>query len=301
MSTIRKIQLSDKKEVLNISSQIWEGDDYVANVFDKWVNSKNGLFVGYWEDERLIGFGRMRYLTPVDIWLEALRKDPKTKLSGIGYKIAKFYMQQLKGRKVRSIRFSTYFGNIASIKLNKKLGFKKVLTLSLKELDISKYVLKPNTLNVIQDVDNQQLYEFMINSAYLRETKNFIGIGWIIHEFNKTKLNEFILNKQYAVYMEDDNIKGAILFSEIEYKKIFWISFIEAGSYQIFCELLDFVMNKALQTKCSKIQILAPDITKLMTNIDSAGFRSWEQNNDVFVYELPKEVISKISGSKIDS
>ena len=77
---IREIKLSDKKEVLRISSQIWEGDDYVNNVFDEWVTDDDGLFTGYWENEKLIGFGRMRFLTPVDIWLEALRKDPQTNL-----------------------------------------------------------------------------------------------------------------------------------------------------------------------------------------------------------------------------
>ena len=106
---IREIKLSDKKEVLRISSQIWEGDDYVNNVFDEWVTGDDGLFTGYWENEKLIGFGRMRFLTPTDIWLEALRKDPQTNLRGVGNKIAKYYMEQLKGKKINSIRFSTYF------------------------------------------------------------------------------------------------------------------------------------------------------------------------------------------------
>ena len=97
---IREIKLSDKKEVLRISSQIWEGDDYVNNVFDEWVTGDDGLFTGYWENEKLIGFGRMRFLTPTDIWLEALRKDPQTNLRGVGNKIAKYYMEQLKGKKI---------------------------------------------------------------------------------------------------------------------------------------------------------------------------------------------------------
>jgi ribosomal protein S18 acetylase RimI-like enzyme len=150
---IRELKLSDKKEVLRISSQIWEGDDYVGNVFEEWVKADDGLFTGYWEDEKLIGFGRMRFLTTTDIWLEALRKDPQSKIRGVGYKIAQYYMDQLKGRRIDSMRFSTYYNNTASIKLNEKLGFKKKLTLSLKELEISNNQIKPISLAINNNIN----------------------------------------------------------------------------------------------------------------------------------------------------
>lgn len=296
MSIIRKIKLTDKKDVLKISSQIWEGDDYVANVFDKWVKTEDGLFAGYWENDKLIGFGRMQYLSPVDVWLEALRKDPKTELSGVGYKIAKFYMQQLHGKHIRSVRFSTYFGNTASIKLNENLGFRKVLTLSLKELDISKHDEKIISENITQTVDTTKLYHFLLNSEYLKATMNFIGKGWVVHEFSKAILEDCISKKQFAVFKENDQVKGAVLFSEVAYKNTFWISLFEAETDAMFNEMLDFAVNKALQKKCTNIQILVPDDKELISRIDSSGFISWERDNDFLVYDLPKEIIDNITG-----
>ena len=293
---IREIIYSDKNEVLKISSQIWDGDDYVENVFDEWIRDDDGLFTGYWEDEKLIGFGRMRFLTPTDIWLEALRKDPKTNVKGVGNKIAEYYMEQLKGKRINSIRFSTYFGNITSIKLNEKLGFKKILTLSLKELEISKQLIKPINNLIKKDFDLKVLDQYIMNSSYLKKTNHFIGKGWVVHRHSHRLIKEFHANKQFAVYSENGETKGAILFSEVEYNSVFWISFIEAENEEIYQALMNIVTTRALKSNCKKIQLLVPDISEIMCFIDSSGFKSWEQNNDFLLYEMPKLLIKKVTG-----
>jgi len=292
---IRKIELSDKKEILRISSQIWEGDDYVSNVFDEWVRAVDGLFTGYWEDEKLIGFGRMRFLTPTDIWLEALRKDPQTNVKGVGYKIAKYYIEHLKGKRIRSVRFSTYFGNKASIKLNEKLGFKRILKLSLKELEISNYQVKKINKAITDDIDFEKLNRYIFNSTYLKGTKNFIGKGWVVHHYSKKLLEKFYSEKQYAIFIENKEIKGAIVFSNVNYNDVLWISFIEADNKRIYNDLLSYVVKKALENNLEKIQLLVPDIANLMKYIDLSGFKSWEQNNDFLLYEMPENLIRQIT------
>ncbi len=293
---IREIKPSDKKEVLQISSQIWEGDDYVNNVFDKWVTGDDGFFTGYWENEKLIGFGRMRFLTPTNIWLEALRKDPQTDIKGVGYKIAQYYMEQLKSKRIESIRFSTYFGNIASIKLNEKLDFNKILTLSLKELDISNHQIKPISKAIQKDIDITLLNQYVINSSYLKGTNNLIGKGWVVHQYTSELLEEYHAKKQYAIYSENGETKGAILFTKVEYRGVFWISLIEAEDERIYHELMSCAINKALENNCKKIQLLVPNISKLMDFINLCGFKSWEQNNDFLLYEMPKHLIKQITG-----
>lgn len=301
MTLIRKLQLADKHDVLHISSQIWDGDDYIANVFDDWVKGEKGIFAGYWENDGLVGFGRMRFLSSTDIWLEALRKDPNTNITGVGYKIAQYYMKQLKGKKVSSVRFSTYFGNIKSIKLNQKLGFNKILTLSLKEIELYKLQTKPIDMAISQDISLQKINQYIVNSPYLNGTRNFIGKGWVVHKYSKKILEGFITKNQFAVYIKNNRIKGSILFSKVDYKDIFWISFLEADNGTIYKELLNFAIIQAIKNKCNKIQILVPANVKLMKIINAIGFTSWEQNNDFLLFELPQKVISEVTGVKNDT
>jgi hypothetical protein len=295
---IREIRHSDKEDVLRISSQIWEGDDYVINVFDRWVTSNAGIFAGYWDAGKLIGFGRMRFLTPTDIWLEALRKDPQTKIKGIGYKISKYYMDKLKGKEINSIRFSTYFDNTASITLNEKLGFIKILTLSMKEFEISSNQVKTIDNSIITDIDLSELDKYIKNSNYLFKTKGFISKGWIIRQYSKELINDYFTKNRYVVYKIHNEIKGAMLISDVEYQDIYWLSFIEAENKKIFNELIKYAENEAITNNFRSIQLLVPDIKKLKQYVDCYGFKSWEQNDDFLVYELPRTEINQITGRK---
>ncbi len=293
----RAIKSSDKADVLKISSKIWDGDDYISGIFDEWVKADDGLFAGYWVNDKLIGFGRMRFLTPSDIWLEALRKDPQTKIKGVGNKIAQYYIEQLKGKNIQSVRFSTYFDNLTSIKLNEKLGFEKFLTLSLKELDISDCYNKPVCNNIKNNVELDSLHQFIIKSDYLQRTKNFISKGWVAHQYTKELIEGFYSANNYAVYIEDEEIKGSILFCNAGYKDVFWISFLEAKINSIYKELLEIAINKALKAKCNRIQLLVPEIANLKDFVDLSGFESWEQENDFLLYEMPEHLIKQITGT----
>jgi hypothetical protein len=59
---LRKAVATDKERIADISSQIWEGDDYVASVFDDWLADPHGEVVVATLDGVLIAFARRTYL-----------------------------------------------------------------------------------------------------------------------------------------------------------------------------------------------------------------------------------------------
>ena len=42
MLKVRKIKPPDKARAIEITKNIWDGDDYIYRVFDKWVKDKEG-------------------------------------------------------------------------------------------------------------------------------------------------------------------------------------------------------------------------------------------------------------------
>ncbi len=293
LKMIKEISLSDKQRVLEISANIWEGDDYISQVFDDWVND-DGLFVGLWEDNILVGFGKLSYLTPTDIWLEGLRKDEKSGVKQVGEKLSEYYYNHLQGRKIDSIRFSTYFGNLASIKLNQKFGFQKILTLSLKTKTISSK--KSIQSEVYSHYDLENVKRYIEKSSYLKGTKGFIGKGWVVQKFSENLLQEFHRADKILVKQESGIIKGCAIWSVEHYQNIIWISFLEADSQHILQELLTAVNNIGYDQKKEEMQILVPD-GKLLDFCNKQGFSSWEQDHDFLLFELPKTLILKITGS----
>ena len=71
-----------------LSSRIWEGRDYLPRVFDAWLADGDGEFDAVLLDGRVVGCGKLTFFTPVDAWLEGLRKDPSVPEKGLGRALA---------------------------------------------------------------------------------------------------------------------------------------------------------------------------------------------------------------------
>ena len=283
--------------MIEIASKIWEGDDYISFVFDEWVNDLDGNFSGLWENDKLVGFGRLKFLTSTDIWLEGLRKDPDSDAKGVGEKLSRYYYNYLQGKKITSIRFSTYFDNIASIKLNEKSGFKKVLTLSLKSLELSKTEMKISA-KITTKIDFHSVKNFVEKSSYLQKSNYFIGKGWVAYKYSEKLLKEFYDDGNIVAWMEDEIIKGAGIWAKVNYPDVFWISFLEADNFEIFTGLKDYFNSVGRKMGKERLEILIPD-TKLKEFCNRAGFKSWEQENDFMLYELPQELINRITSGRM--
>jgi hypothetical protein len=290
---IRRITEKDRIRVIEIASKIWEGDDYISFVFDEWVNDPDGNFAGLWENNKLVGFGRLKFLTSTDVWLEGLRKDPDSDAKGVGEKLSQYYYNYLQGKKITSIRFSTYFDNIASIKLNEKSGFKKVLTLSLKSLDLTK-TERNFSIKITSDINFKSIKHFVENSSYLQKSNYFIGKGWVTHKYSEKLLRKFFDDGNIVVWLEDGIIKGAGIWSKVNYPDVFWISFLEADNFEIFSGLKDYFNSVGRKMGKERLEIFIPD-NKLKEFCNRAGFESWEQENDFMLYELPQKLINRIT------
>jgi hypothetical protein len=289
MTVIKQISPIDKQRVLQISARIWEGDDYVANVFDEWI-SDDGLFAGLWEDEILVGFGKLTWLSPTDVWLEGLRKDETANVIGVGEKLSQYYINYLKGKKIDSIRFSTYFNNLASIKLNEKLGFVKILELSLKNRSV-KETQRNHKNAVSQDIEFTELVKFVQDSEYLKAMKNNLCCGWVVHKYDENFLSDAYQKGRYVIIKEGKKISSCVIWSDVHYDNVFWISFWQTNLPEHYFLINDYLNELAWQAGKKEIQMVVPDcrLLKICTNL---GFGSWEQEHDFYLYELPRNLIN---------
>ncbi len=127
---------ADRPAMMDISSRIWEGRDYLPYVFDDWMADPGGIFVAVTLDGRLVGCAKLTFLTPTDVWLEGLRKDPLVKEPGLGEAVSRDFLLILAARPgITSLRFSTGVRNLASIALHERMGYRRFLTLSHKSLE----------------------------------------------------------------------------------------------------------------------------------------------------------------------
>ncbi|HNR79192.1 MAG TPA: GNAT family N-acetyltransferase, partial [Mesotoga infera] len=133
---IRELELKDRENVLEVVKDIWEGDDYIPAAFDSWVSDSDCHFMGMWKDEALVGVANLRRLSPAVGWLEGMRIKPELQGKGYGRELAVEMMRLARNEGLKELYFSTYFDNLASIKINESLGFSRVAVFTNLELEL---------------------------------------------------------------------------------------------------------------------------------------------------------------------
>jgi N-acetylglutamate synthase-like GNAT family acetyltransferase len=125
-SKIREAKPEDKPFIEEIARLTWGGEDYLARVFDEWV--EEGNFYVLELDGKVIGTVKLTLLPGKVGWLEGLRVHPDYRERGFGRMLHNFIVQRGKelaeeGR-IEALEFSTYFLNRESIAMAEETGFR---------------------------------------------------------------------------------------------------------------------------------------------------------------------------------
>jgi hypothetical protein len=94
----------DTLQVMDLSSHIWEGHDYLPFVWEAWLAEPYGLLTVAEYGGRIAGVGKLTYLSPGQWWLEGLRVHPEFEGRGVASHINDYLLdiwQQNGGGTVR--------------------------------------------------------------------------------------------------------------------------------------------------------------------------------------------------------
>lgn len=290
--TFRRMQASDKDDMIRISSKIWDGHDFLPSKFDDWVKDEKGYFLAVLHDGKLIGSGKITFATDTDVLFEGLRKDQDIDIKGVGYAITRQLIDILRGKKgLTSIRFVTYFKNYQSISVGEKLGFKIHKTFSLKDIpsydESGKIILKQKDsyapVQQITDVDRIMAYVY--KSDIFSLSNNLLCLNWVIVPYSDDMFIEKLIKpgKCFAI-IHDGEIKA---LAAIWLERGFHMSFFDAENFSYAKSLITEMISMSFAMGKWSVEIFIPDGWNLKPWFDDLGFRSWEEEHDVRIYEYP--------------
>jgi len=137
----RKLEEHDVPSILEISKDIWEGEDYIPHVINNWLKEKTAFNFGVFKDallENLVAFGRVRLFRKDLAWLEGGRVKNVFQKQGIRREIMKFALDYCEKIGVKVVQYDTASQNKGSIALAKDFKFKKKKTMDLVEVEYKK-------------------------------------------------------------------------------------------------------------------------------------------------------------------
>jgi predicted PurR-regulated permease PerM/GNAT superfamily N-acetyltransferase len=123
---IRPARESDRKDMLELSAQMWEGHDYIPQVWTRWLSDRRGVLLAAEAEGRMVGFGKLSRLGPKEWWLEGLRVHPEYQGAGIASQLTERLLVQWKRRGGGVIRLATSSERVQVHHLCDRLGFRRV-------------------------------------------------------------------------------------------------------------------------------------------------------------------------------
>lgn len=323
--TVRRMTPADKPAMMEIASRIWEGSDYLPAVFDEWVADREGEFAAVHLDGRIVGCGKLTFLTPTDAWLEGLRKDPRVPEKGLGAEVARYFLSRLALRRdLTSIRFSTYVRNLSSITVNERLGFRRRTILSLKawEGDRAELEAVPLRSSVgarsrVETVwDEQAALDYLDRAGCFPAAGGLVVEGWRAWPFSRELVAARYVRAGFCRGIaRGRGLAGlAVWVPETRFPQgRVKIVCIDATDEDVADSLFDDIFlsiraaapaaatnpptnppgTSASTSERCEVQWMVPDVERWKRWCAARGLRSEEQEDDFLVYELPLAALGR--------
>ena len=292
--TFRRARPSDKEQVSALCAKIWDGDDYLPRCFDEWVADAEGELGLCFFGDALAGVSKLTWLAPGEAWLEGLRKDPDLNVKGVGAALCRRYLARLaREPELRSIRFSTYFQNHASIKLNEALGFQCVATASFKELPAEllaeRFPVTPaDDAGLMPVTDPATVLAFVRASGWFGE---FIHQAWRSYPWSE----ELFVRR----YVEPGHCFGLHMHGELRALAAMLVDPTKGEGSLPFFDATDDESGRRLLAQVERwlARRGAPYAAAMVPTgggrakrlLDAQGWKTWEREEDYLVYAFPLE------------
>lgn len=290
MFVFRPAEIRDRDAVEKISAKIWDGDDYMPYVFDAWCADTDGEFTMIEFEGAVVGFAKLTFLTPHDAWMEGLRKDPDTTVRGVGTALSRHYLRLLKHRKdLRSVRFSTYFGNTQSRILNERLGFEVVRIMSVQSKKYESEVSRTEFPHIEQCSADEEVMEFIRASQWF---DTFLCDGWRVYPYTEEILKEKFCTPGALWGIREQGKLCALVLLRIDCERQHGkIIFLAAQKKEYAQELFAFAQYSIMEKGYDYCEAIVQTQHPAKQYFADNGFISWEQEDDFLIYEIPLDLL----------
>ena len=271
----RDLTNKDIPAILDISKDIWEGDDYIPDVIERWLNEKGNMAYGVFLEEEmkeLIGFGRVKMFSNGVAWLEGGRVKITHQKQGIGRDLMKYAIDYAIQSGAKVAQYDTSSRNFGSISLAKFHGFKEKKRMEVLECKLRELKLRKSDFSQIRKITNEEaktIYKKM--DIGLGDELN---IGWsYIPLLNLEDKNSLWLTSSEAILQKID-IKSRAQPEKPRENEI-WI--IVYGDPLAVCKLISYTLS--FETDKNEIDLVELYCkAEVVKYVKELGFKdpSWE-------------------------
>jgi GNAT superfamily N-acetyltransferase len=183
---IRPARPGDRPAVFAIAAQIWEGHDYLPDVWEGWLHDPTGpLFVAVLDDIP-IAVAKITLQSPTEAWLAGMRVDPAYRGRGVAAAVTVRQLQWLEERHVPIARLSTGHDNLPIHHLAGELGFRRIVAGDHWSRDLAQPAVGMS--RILTPDEEPVAWELIARSSFLQVTQGLYGVGWTWMRWDRSRL-----------------------------------------------------------------------------------------------------------------
>ena len=122
---IRPVRPADRDRIVELTKDVWNGHDYIPQVFDEWVSDAAAAFQALEVDGQVVGLQRLRPYAPGLIWYEGLRVATSHRRQGLARAMLQSAIAEAREQGFGEMRLAT--GNPDAVRLFESAGFERRL------------------------------------------------------------------------------------------------------------------------------------------------------------------------------
>lgn len=278
---------SDHPDIAEFCKGIWEGGDYVPEVWHDWLKDPHGLLATAEQDGRAIGCAKLTRLADGQWWLEGFRVDPQKQGLKIGSRLHDYVTDWWGEHCGGAVRLMTSAKNVAVHHLCERTGF-------VKTHEVCGYEALPlnEPVEGISPVtDTQEAAEFALASETLHLTGHRVDLGWRICTLTEQVIKDYSsegADYVHAFYWWRDKQGLFSAWEDEEEGTRTLVIGVLACALQDMTALLTDVRRLASRNKYDELFHILFDIPQVIAQAEAAGFiRRWERNAFIFEQRHP--------------
>jgi ribosomal protein S18 acetylase RimI-like enzyme len=271
----------DKAEVMEISSHIWEGGDYLPHVWDEWLADPEGMLGVAELTGRVVGVFKLTKFQVDEWYMEGLRVHPDFRDRGVASHIQNYILETWRRMGGGVVRLVTASSNVKVHHMCEQSGFKRIAefipyrTEILREATGSFTSAKPG--------DATRAMDFVKHSQTHALSRGLINLGWVFAEPQLKHFQETV-HAGHAWWWKQGIGYISIWEDEEDDERDPGIELLACPLDRLGDILIDYrrLMDKVGYKTAGWT---APNQPEVISALEKAGFqRSWDIS--LYVYEL---------------
>jgi GNAT superfamily N-acetyltransferase len=274
----------DRADVTEFCKGIWDGSDYVPEVWEPWFHDPNGILAVAEYNGHAIGCSKVSRIAEGQWWLEGFRVDPQCQGMKVGSYLHQYVVDWWLENGDGILRLMTDGQNYPVHHLSEKTGFRKT-----GEVCGYRAAALAETVDQFTPLtDLKTAAAFAVESESIRSTGGLTDFGWRICMPNEEVItNHSVESADYFhsfYWWKDRQGLFSVREEEDEEKKTLVLGVVACALEDMPTLLMD-VRRFASVRKFDDVFQIAFDLPRIISPLLAAGFEKHWKRSNAFIFE----------------